>query len=149
MHPENHTREKADSLVNGLERMAIGATDVGVGLAAVEWLGVAGAHLEGVVSNLRAVYVQSSDENIRSAVAKALVGQKDAQTALELLEEMAIDPRAVEGDWPPALQAIHSLARMGEVGRATLQRLHETEAVQNPRARLELLRMSRNGFKPG
>ena len=47
------------------------------------------------------------------------------------------------------LSAVQALLRSGAGGKASLQRLHEADALRDARAGAELQRIARNGFRSG
>jgi hypothetical protein len=124
--------------------------------AAANWLTVAGESVDGnpavpgVVDRLRTVYFQSTDVVVRTTVVAKMVRQADRPAAIDFLEEVAVERTpldSADADWPPALWAVQTLSHLGSEGEAVLRRLYEVGSVHHPRARSDLERLSRQGFR--
>jgi hypothetical protein len=153
--PGRYSAARVDSVLDGLHLLAINGTPH-VRRAAANWLTVAGESVDGnpavpgVVDRLRTVYFQSTDVVVRTTVVAKMVRQADRPAAIDFLEEVAVERTpldSADADWPPALWAVQTLSHLGSEGEAVLRRLYEVGSVHHPRARSDLERLSRQGFR--
>jgi hypothetical protein len=71
----------------------------------------------------------------------------ERKKALVFLERIAAQGPD-NADFPAAAsRALGTLVLMGDKGRALLKRLHETGAVRDPEARMELATLAQRGFR--
>jgi HEAT repeat protein len=138
------------SLLQGLEQLALTATPPRLRAEAAFRLSIPGSHrtsrpLPGMFARLERVYRASSDPLVRSVVVDAMGDLADRREAVAFLEQVAAQhPPAFAG---AAGRAMASLLTMGDEGRAGLKRLHETGAVRDPEAKGDLATLAKHGYR--
>ena len=149
---------RRDSLLDALERLALASDDGRVQQVATSWIAAVGENgmrspAPGVVPRLVRIYRHHGNEDnvVRSTIRRSLQQQEDRRAAAALLRSIAAepDPRPRLSDDPvpdPRLEALNSLAEMGEEGRAVLQAMHRSGEARSPQARQALEYMAGRGF---
>ncbi len=142
-----------DSILDGLERLALTSDNQRVRIAAAIWLGTPGEMdppRPGIVDRLSRVYRTCDDQAVRRALVGPAFSQRDTAAALQFLEMVARDDRPEDrgSDEPPARGAVQYLARLGPRGRAVLERLQREGGVKNPVARANLNYLAKGDFQP-
>ncbi len=147
---------RRDSLLNGLEHLALSADDARLRSSAALWLasmGEADAPLprQGIVARLGRIYSANEAWLVRYTIQQQLPVQAERRTAAALLRSIALqpdtssDPRVGDmGDL--RFEALYRLSEMGEEGRAVLQTMHRNGEVRSPHVRRQLGQMARHGF---
>lgn len=151
--PDEHATHEVRTVLEGLERLALGGESDDLRLRAANLLSLFGTR-EGSqgyrpVQRLERVYYSSSDGLVRTAVLGWLHEQSNVDEAVRFLEAVAAaeEDGPVAHGWTNAKVAIERLAAMGDRGRAVLRRLHETDAVANLQAKGLLEAMAKNGYR--
>lgn len=151
---DSFTSAARDSLLAGLEELALGAADPNVRHRASTVLSLAGEPdsgkpLPGIVARLERVYRQTQDDLVRWNIRARAPLQADRRAAAAFLCSLAVapmpPPRAFD-ERDAATDALEQLARMGDVGRATLRQLHTGRTVRSEQARAYLEHLAQQGF---
>jgi hypothetical protein len=151
---------RQDSLLNGLERLAVTSNDSNVRRRAAYWIAFAGtggravSPVKGVCSRLARIYRARDDAGVRLAIRNGMPLQAERRAAAAFLRSLAVEPdssggNGVEGYFSigdPRTEALARLAEMGEEGRAVLQAMHRSGEARSPQARMILDDMARRGF---
>jgi len=152
VHAGSYSPADVETVLDGLERLATTGSTEQMRSAAVFALATpssrdAAAPRRGAIARLARIYHQSSESLVRAAtVATAGSLVMDREAAVEFLSEVA----ATDHNDFVAQQALGSLLRQGELGRAALARLHDASQVSPPEARVMLEQMAKNDYRlPG
>lgn len=147
---------RRDSLLNGLERMALLSDDQRVRHWAASELAFSGTvgrpepPLPGVLRRLVRIYRARPDPVVRIAIRRSLPEQAERSAALTLLRGIAATPdtlrHVVDHVGDERLEALDRLAEMGEEGRAVLQTMHRNREARSPQGQARLEEMARRGF---
>jgi hypothetical protein len=142
-----------DSVLDGLQRLALTSPRREVRTHAVSLLATAGRHWPKARSpragnRLAAIYRGTSDTGLQALlVGMSLPQLAEPGPALPVLREVAMQAESQE-DFPEAsVWALGSLVRMGDPGRAVLRDLHRRGAVRSAAARSRLNALARTGFR--
>jgi hypothetical protein len=144
---------KVDSVLDGLERLALGSAVATVRRSATSTLGLAGYkqlpdRVEGIVLRLEGLYHASADGVVRTIIVAGMDRQGETGAAIDFLKRAAQDSRPGDSDDPPARWAVETLARMDtEEARAVLHELHTAGAAQHPAARGYLRYIASRGYR--
>jgi hypothetical protein len=149
-----HARQ--DSLLDGLEHLALTSNNPIVRQRAASRLAYAGAAeresppLPRVMSRLVRLYWAQNDAGVRLAIRNRLPLQAERGAAAALLRAVAAeaDPVALRPDLigDDRAEALARLSEMGEDGRAVLREMHRSGEARSPQARAILEDMARRGF---
>jgi hypothetical protein len=141
-----------DSVLDGLQRLALTSPRREVRTHAVGLLATAGKHWPKARSaragnRLAAIYRGTSDPDLKALlVGLSLSWLAEPGPALPILRDVAMQAESQE-DFPEAsVWAVESLARMGDPGRSVLRDLHRRGAVRSAAARYRLDALARTGF---
>lgn len=142
-----------DSVLDGLQRLALTSPRPEVRTHAVGLLATAGKHWPKARSlqagnRLAAIYRGTSDPDLKALlVGLSLAWLAEPGPALPVLRDVATQAESRQ-DFPEAsVWAVESLARMGDPGRAVLRDLHRRGAVRSVAARSRLDALARTGFR--
>lgn len=149
-HHADYPPADLEKLLGGLEQVALTGEPQRLRAEAALALAIPGSrgaiHPIGTFPRLGRVYRQSTDPLVRSALVRAMGDLAERGEAVLFLERVAKQEPA---DFPDAQKrAIASLLKMDAEGRAVLKRLHETNAVRNPDAKLTLAYLAKQGYRP-
>ena len=156
--PDSYLARK-DSLLDGLQHLALTNEDEDVRRRAAGWIAFAGESgrrsppVAGVFLRLVRIY-RASDASVRLTVRNRLPLQADRKAAAAFLRSLAAEPDTTTRFGPegyfafgdPRAEALARLAEMGEEGRAVLQAMHRSGEARSPQARIILDDMARRGF---
>jgi hypothetical protein len=158
--PASYAARK-DSLLDGLEHLALSSREDVVRRMAVGYIGFAGkggatwSRVPGVMNRLARIYRTQGDVGVRLAVRNQLPLQAERAAAISFLRALAREPDdANDGTGPhgyfsfgdPRTEALARLAEMGEDGRTVLQAMYRSGEVRSPQGRIMLEDMARRGF---
>lgn len=143
-----------DSILNGLQRLALESEDMNVQLYATSYLGDAGGMIAGssVVAQLRHIY--QLRPLVRLTVLDKMPLQQERAAAAAFLRTVAAEPDPngpdpVHGYFSNGdlrIQALARLSEMGEDGAAALRAMHRSGEARSPQAKILLDDMARRGF---
>jgi hypothetical protein len=137
-YPERHGRAKVDSVLDGLEQLALTSTSELVRMRAAGNLAMAGASerpVPGALQRTTRVYQSSNDPRVRRQILGLMVFQKDRNGAIDVLKAVVIQARGEE-DFPEAQSwAASALHWMGKEAAAALVELRDKGAIEDPVAR--------------
>jgi hypothetical protein len=139
-----------EKLLGGLEQVALTGEPERLRAEAALALAIPGSkravHPIGTFPRLERVYRRSTDPLVRSALIRAMGDLADRREGALFLERIAKQEPA---DFPDAQkEALTSLLKMNGEGRTVLKRLHETNAVRDPKAKQTLTYLAKQGFRP-
>lgn len=149
VNPESYSVAVVDSVLDGLEHLALRSTAPGVRHAATLTLLTAGERRENrpgikrVAPRLVRIFETTSDRTIRWSVLTSIRRQADVDIVLAFLRRAATQPGLVlarppyDEDDEPTL-AIQALASLGERGRSILRQMHTDRSAGTPMARNRL-----------
>ena len=153
--PEGYAARR-DSLLDGLERLALTSDSEHVRHSATSNFAVAGTTevpfpKEGIVPRLMRIYQSKNAPLVQLSIRNYLPVQADRPAAAALLRSIAAGPDPFAGQRPDPIgddrvEALHRLSEMGEEGRAVLQAMHRNGEARSPWARTVLEQMARRGF---
>jgi hypothetical protein len=157
--PASYSTRK-DSLLDGLERMALTSGDERVRQFATSCIAFAGQGERlapprgGVLTRLLRIYRADSPPLVRLTITNRLPLLTERREATAFLRTIAAEPdtsggRGLHGHHSPGdrrIEALARLAEMGEEGRAVLQAMHRSGEARSPQARTILEHMARRGF---
>jgi hypothetical protein len=154
---------RKDSLLDGLERMALTSDAHRVRLAATSFIAFAGqgGHVVpgggSVLARLLRVYRAGDRADVRLTIINRLPLLTERREAAAFLRTIAAEADTSGGQGPHGyfshgdlrIEALARLAEMGEEGRAVLQAMHRSGEGRSPQARAILESMARRGFPVG
>lgn len=148
-HHNDYPAASLEKLLTGLEQVALTGEPQRLRAEAALALAIPGkrrgAHPIGTFPRLQRVYHRSTDPLVRSVVVRAIGDLADTRAAASFLERIAKQESA---DFPHAQKrAVLSLLKLDDQGRAVLKRLHETNAVRNPEAKLTLTYLAKQDYR--
>jgi hypothetical protein len=133
-HPENYPRARVDSVIDGLERIALTADPEFVGSSAAAAVTIAGAAERappGTLDRALSLYRRSSQTAVRASVVHYMHGQKDRGRAIAFLKSIAAQDSANRDfDGAPFIAAM-VLSEMTEDGRAALLDLRDRKLLRD------------------
>lgn len=156
----NSPPARKDSLIDGLERLALTSSFRNVRHIATARIAVAGqvgrpvAPRAGLLSRLQRIYWGNTAWLVRSTILDSMPLQAERRAAAAFLRSVAAEPDTSSAMGPHGYfshgdlrtHALARLAEMGEEGRAVLQAMHRSREARSPQARLVLDDMARRGF---
>lgn len=139
-----------ESLMRGLEELAVTGNPPRLRADAAIRLSIPGSKravhpIPGIFARLERVYRRSTDPLTRSVLISVMGESTERQSAAEFLERIAKQEPADFAE--SQYKAIQSLRRLDEEGRVVLKRLHETQVVREPKAKLTLAILAKEGFR--
>jgi hypothetical protein len=151
---------RKDSLLDGLERMALTSDADRVRQAATSFIAFAGqgGHIVpgggSVLARLLRIYRADSQAAVRFTIVNRLPLLTERRAAAAFLRTIAAEPDTTRGHpihghfshGDLRIEALARLAEMGEEGRAVLQAMHGSGEARSPQARTILEHMARRGF---
>jgi hypothetical protein len=158
--PDRYIARK-DSLLDGLEHLAMSSSNADVRIRATYALASAGkgganwSAVPRVMHRLARIYRSTSHPDVRSPIRDQLPLQAERAAAAALLRSIAREPDdANDGTGPhgyfsygdPRTEALSRLSEMGEEGRAVLQAMHRSGEVRTPQGRIWMEEFARRGF---
>jgi hypothetical protein len=149
-HYTEYPRADVESLLRGLEELALTGEPPRLRAEAAVRLSVPGSSrrsypLPGTFARLERVYRGTKDPLVRSVVVSAMSDLAEQREAVAFLERLATKQ---EGDFAGvAGRAMASLLMLGDEGRATLRRMHESGAVHDQEAKADLAILAKNGYR--
>lgn len=155
--PDRWPATTVDSLLNGLENLAVHHPVETVRNLATLWIAQAGEaerqtpHPR-VMDRLTRIYDQSRDRKPDYVLIASVRKQADSTAAIAFLRRVASEPdrHAEPGHahevHTSASLAVHTLAQMGDRGRGVLRELHVQGRVTDPFARGVLNRLAKRDF---
>jgi hypothetical protein len=147
-----------DSLLDGLERLAVASDHPQVAFFAAEVMVEAGSReqlrpLAGIVPRLERIYRGTGSGYVRRGIRGRAYLLADRPSAARLLASIAVGAGSADagqvdfgGVDSPRLEALRELAVMGTAGRDALMDLHRRDAVRDPLARDFLRQLANRGF---
>jgi hypothetical protein len=135
-HPENYPRTTVDSVIDGLENLAMRAEPEFARRDAIIALTLAGSDkhpIPGIFERVMRVYQRSDSHLVRVMVIGYIADGQDRARAIEFLKSTATTPPPPRFDVAPILAA-QQLSHMAGEGRAILSELYAKGAIQDPRA---------------
>lgn len=152
VHFERFPKAAVDSVLTGLERIALTADNANARIAAATSLSALGdprfkkAIPGSLIRSLR-VYRQSRDPLVRSLILPRLAFYEDRPQVIAFLKNVAMQSPSEE-DFPDApAHAVGALTDMTEDGQAALKWLYESKRVRNVQAAASLHYLSKRGFR--
>jgi hypothetical protein len=155
LHQPESSSAKIDSLLAGLERLALQSPNPNVRQSAAGYLLAAGSPTEvprpftQATERLARVFENSADQVVRHSIIENMPRQANVDRAIRFLRAVATKPDPApqryfdQPDEPT--QAIEALLRLGERGRSALREIHSNRNAGSARARAQLdLLASRN-----
>jgi len=153
-------KSRQDSLLTGLEQLALKSVDTKVQQAAALEIAAAGEIGRGpppipnALPRLVRIYRRHDDPALRLTIRNQMPLQVERRAAAAFLRSIAAEPDTSAGTGPhgyfshgdPRTEALARLAEMGEEGRAVLQAMHRSGEARSPQARIMLDNMARRGF---
>lgn len=136
-HPENYPRARHDSVIAGLEKLAVNSDEERVrGQAAMILAEVATNKEEdpGLFERVARLYATSNSHLVRVSVVHYIVKGKDSTRGIEFLKSILTSPAPRDFDVGPYLAA-QELSFMGAEGRAVLTELNAKGAIIDSQAR--------------
>jgi hypothetical protein len=152
---------RQDSLVDGLERLALTSHNANVRSEAVALIAFAGTGgrtappLPGIIPRLARIYPAWPGDIVQLHIRNSMPEQAERRAAAAFLRTLAIAPDPGNGGMgphgyfavgDPRAEALSRLAEMGAEGRAVLQAIHRSGEARSPQARAILARMAQRGF---
>jgi hypothetical protein len=137
-HPEKYARQKLDSVLDGLEKLALTAESEfvrGSAAASLASAGTADNPLPNVLERIIAVYRRADDPLVRRMILGRMNIQKDRSRAIAFLRTVATESSANEDYEDASWEAVSMLNLMGSEGRAVLIDLRDKGALRTPKAR--------------
>jgi hypothetical protein len=137
-HPELYTTAQFDSLIGGLERLALVSESALVRGEAARNIAAAGSAEYSeprIIHRLIALYEKSDDELVKRSILARMYQQKDRRAAIVFLKGVA--SKSIEKqDYPDAsFEAASNLTHMGDEGVNALAELRRTGQLRDPEAR--------------
>jgi hypothetical protein len=151
-YPEDYPAADLAVFQQGLEQLALTSDSPRLRTSSTFSLSQLGSRgrphpVAGTMERLERIYQRSTDPAVRSMVVVSLYDVSERPEALAFLERVAKQAPGNQ-DFPGAAsRALGSLVLMGDEGRAVLRRLHQTGAVRDADARLELDNLAKRGFR--
>ena len=130
----------ADSVADGLARLALGPGPYTVRHAAATWLTTAGdatlrAPVPGTMQRMEAVYRKTDDPVVRSILLGRMDRMAERAAALRFLREVAVQPTEGADFEGAPWHAVSTLARMGAPGLEVLRDLSSRGLLRDATAR--------------
>jgi hypothetical protein len=135
--PELYNKKVIDSVVVGLEKLALTSSSPSVRSNAAWNLAVAGSAKmsdPGVLDRLTRVYQRSHDELVRRSILGRMYQQQNKKGAIQFLMKVASQAPDQLGYEEAALEAVSGLSYMGDEGRAALLELKNSGRLKDPSA---------------
>jgi hypothetical protein len=134
------TASAADSVADGLERMALGSGLPIVRHAAATWLSLVGeasvrTPAPGTVQRMEAVYRRTGDPVVRSILVGRMDRMAERQSALKFLRGVAVQPTENADFEGAPWHAVSALARMGSPGLDAIRDLSSRGLLRDETAR--------------
>jgi len=134
LHPENYSRARADSVLDGLERIALTGSNISLSSSAAQELTLAGSVQHAPPHALdRAVrlYRQSKQKHVRNMILSFLPLQKDRARTIAFLKSVAVQGDQTADFERAPFRAAESLGQMGPAGRAALIDLRDAKLLRD------------------
>jgi hypothetical protein len=148
-HHADYPPADLEKLLGGLEQVALTGEPQRLRAEAALALAIPGkrgsVHPIGTFPRLERVYRRSTDPLVRSALVGAMGDLAERREAALFLERIAKQEPADFSD--SQKRALTSLLKLDDEGRTVLKRLHETNAVRNPEAKLTLAYLAKKGYR--
>jgi hypothetical protein len=135
LHPGFYPRARVDSVIDGLERIALASGSQFVRGQAVAALSMAGsddAPIPGVFERAINIYNRSDSHQVRGMIIGYMSHQRDRAKALSFLRSVAMEDPEQTDDLP--FLAVNTLSEMGNGGRVTLVELLDNELLRDPKS---------------
>ena len=136
--PERYEKLTIDSLVDGLEKLALSSSSSVVRSNAAWNLAIAGsARLSdrNLLNRLVRVYEQSTDELVRRSILGRMHVQQNRPAAIRFLIKVATESTSQQDYEEASLEAVSTLSYMGAEGKAALLILQRNGELRDPAAR--------------
>jgi hypothetical protein len=148
-HLDSASSAQVDSVLTGLQQLAISTTNEATGVAMVTLLASASSRdkshaLPSIPDRLGEIYAGAATRGARWTALHRLPFQWDQVTASSILAEVAESSAAAQGYAGSARDAVVLLLELGSVGQTALVRLCRRGLVRDPEARRELLEVMGN-----
>jgi hypothetical protein len=151
---------RQDSLMDGLERLALTSDHDAVRREATSLIAFAGQvgrpspPLRGVFPRLLRIYRSNTAWLVRALIRDQMPEQAERRAAAAFLRSIATEADSNSGVAPhgyfaigdPRTEAVARLAEMGEEGRSVLRAMHQNREARSPQVRIMLDDMARRGF---
>lgn len=146
--PSSFPAAKVDSLLNGLEMLAMSASEQRVQIMALSWLAGAGRGgvspvIPGIAGRLARVYDRAASVQVRRSALRQLGSQADQESAARILRNIAQQDSASQRAPNAAHDAIWGLTELGAPGTAVLRDLHSRRLLRDPEARSAIQQVAR------
>lgn len=134
-HPSLYPRTRVDSVVDGLERIALGSgSDLvkGEAVAALSMAGSDDSSIPGIFERTTKIFMRSDSHQVRGMIIGYMPNQRERAKALTFLRSVAMSDPEQTDDLP--FLAVDVLSGMGTAGRATIADLFDKNLVRDPRS---------------
>lgn len=136
-HPERYAPARVDSVLAGLEQIALTADPRFIGSSAAASLARAGSVQNappGVFDRQVRVYVKSNSPIVRLRILNAMFEQRDRVRSLAFLKAVAAQRTDQQDFQDAAVTAVEGLSRMGAAGRAALIDMRDRNTLRDGKA---------------
>jgi hypothetical protein len=136
LHPEEYPRARVDSVIDGLEKLALSVESELVRTEAAGALGMAGSAkkaLPGVFNRELRVYRNSTSRTVRAMIVHHMWDQSERDRAIAFLKSIAVQDSDREDFSGAPFLASMSLSEMGADGRSALAELGEKRLLRDAR----------------
>lgn len=149
---ERYPQSKVDSLLAGLEDLALHGSTQQVRMAAAERINTAGRRgvpqpLPGTAERLQRVYRASRDSLVKTTLLGAMGVIAEQSAASSFLRAIAMKSEQEQGFHGEVHEAIRALLCMGEEGRAAVRELHDRKLVRHHEEARHLDDLARAGYE--
>lgn len=136
LYPKQYPRVRVDSVIDGLERLALTAESEDVARSAAAAVASAGATkrgMSGILDRTLRIYKHSSSLRVRATIVHFMRDQGDRDRAIAFLRSVAAqDSEQQDFDGAPFLAAM-ALSEMGVEGRSVLSELRQKRLLRDER----------------
>jgi hypothetical protein len=136
-HPEKYSHATIDSLIDGVEQLALTSRSKFTRTTATVALANAAAAdnpRPRTFDRLLALYHRTSDELVRRTVVHEMSYQRQQTQAIAFLKSVATASPKQQDFTQASVSAVSTLSRMGPVGRAALVELRDKNLLRDARA---------------
>lgn len=136
-HPDQYPAAVLDSIVNGVEWMALHLKDGRARMWAAQTLATAGEiqrPMPDAFDRLIGLYRKADDQYVRSMILNRMEAQSDQTRAIAFLRDVALQSPRNQDVAQASLFAVSALSHMGTRGRAALIELRNSGTMTDPSA---------------
>lgn len=137
-HPEKYPQPRLDSIIEGLESLALKSKSSEVRIAAANSLSAAGTVSNPnttIIARQIKVFTLSQDELARRIILGRMSMQTDRVSAISFLKAIASKEAAHQDYEGASLEAVSTLSYMGSIGRTALSDLRARRLVKESSAK--------------